>query len=61
MSKKRSPRSVAAETRTREKFYQDHFIAEFDDCQAERIWKRDMTMLVIGAVIVLVLLMGGVI
>lgn len=58
--KKKCPCSVGALTEAKTKYIHKQYITEFTEKQAEAIWKRDMRLLVIGAVIVAALLLMGV-
>lgn len=61
MMKKKMPLRCGNNDKGKGKTYIDNYTPEFDERQAERVWSRDMTMLLVGAIVVLALCVLGVI
>ena len=51
-SKRKSPCTAATVTEAAGNNLNDDFTPEFDECQAEHIWKRDMSFLTIAAIVI---------
>lgn len=61
MNKKRMPLRCGNTDRGQGKTHYEYYTPEFDERQAEEIWKRDFTTLVLGVIAVLVLCAVGVV
>lgn len=60
-NKKKSPCGAATPTGARGESLNEHFTPEFDDCQAERIFNRDLSWIIVGCIAILILCVMGVI
>lgn len=49
--KRKSPCTAGTVTGATGKNLNDHFTPEFDECQAEHIWKHDMRLLTIAGIV----------
>lgn len=61
MMKMKMPLRCGNTDRGAEKTVYKDYTPEFDERQAERVWNRDMTMLLVGVIVVLALCVLGVI
>lgn len=61
MMKKKMPLRCGNTNRGAERITYKDYTPEFDERQAERVWSRDMTMLLVGVIVVLALCVLGVI
>ena len=61
MMKKKMPLRCGNTNRGQGKTHYKYYTPEFDERQAERVWNCDMTMLLVGVIVVLALCVLGVI
>lgn len=61
MTKRKMPLRCGNTNRGESKTVYKNYTPEFTESQAEHIWNRDMTMLVVGVIVVLLLCVLGVV